>query len=144
MFFSPKGIFCNCTHSYFEKEKLWGFIFTNKGLLICRGYSLWSQPVVCWTQLCIPESPVWRDSSGCNGNSTERSHFPSLTLLLFLFCKSGLRIKIHFDICLGHPGRESSHIEADGRIQITYLVTVVEIDVDKFANFGHLLLPHQA
>lgn len=65
----------------------------------------------------------------------ERSLFPSLTLWLFLFCKSGLRIKIYFDICLGHSGRGSSHLEADGKLQITHLVTVVEIDVDKFANF---------
>lgn len=44
---------------------------------------------------------------GCNCDSIERSRFPSLTHL-FCFCKSGLRIKIHFDICLGHLGRESS------------------------------------
>lgn len=31
--------------------------------------------------------------------------------------------------------RGSPHIEADGRSEITYLVTVMEIDVDKFADF---------
>lgn len=67
--------------------------------------------------------------------STERSHLPSLNLYLFLFCKSGLRIKIYSDVCLGHYPGGSSLIEADGRIQITYLVTVVQIDGDKFADF---------
>lgn len=51
---------------------------------------------------------------GCNRDSVERSHFPSLTLL-FLFCKSGLRIKVHFDICLGHLGRESSLHRSGGQ-----------------------------
>lgn len=50
--------------------------------------------------------------------SIERSHFPSLNLLLFLSCKSGLRIKIPFDIYLGDYSEGSSHIEAYGRIQI--------------------------
>lgn len=36
------------------------------------------------------------------------------------------------------------YIEVEGRIQITYLVTVVEIDIDKLANFRHLPLPRQA
>lgn len=93
--------------------------------------SLWSAEHMC---VGIPEACVGRDS-GCTRYSMERSHFPSLNLLLFLFCKSGLRIKIYFDICLGHYRGGSSHIEADGRMWITYLVTVVEIDVDKFANF---------
>lgn len=82
----------------------------------------------------IPEAGVWK-GLGCTRYSIERSHFPSLNLLLFLFCKSGLRIKIYFDICLGHYRGGSPHIEADGRMQVTYLVTVVKIDVDKFANF---------
>ena len=98
-----------------------------------------SQPGVCWThpREYSPSSRVAR--LGCSRYSTERSHFPTLNLLLFLFCKSGLRIKISLDICLGPYWGGSSPTEADGRIQITYLVTIVEIDVDKFANLGQ---PH--
>lgn len=64
-----------------------------------------AQPVVCWTHIPIyvgiPGARAWRDL-GCHHYSIERSHFPSLNLLLFLFCKPGLRIKIYFGICLGH------------------------------------------
>lgn len=67
--------------------------------------------------------------------STEGSYLPSMDLWLFLFCKSGLRIKIYSDVCLGHCPGGSSLMEADGRIQITYLVTVVQIDGDKSADF---------
>lgn len=38
-------------------------------------------------------------------------------------------------MCLGHYGGGSSHTEVNGRIQITYLLTAVELDADKFANF---------
>lgn len=56
--------------------------------------------------LSIPEARVWGDK-GCNCNSTERSHLPTLTLLWVPFSKSGLRIQIFFDICLGHSRRGS-------------------------------------
>ncbi|EPY81912.1 hypothetical protein CB1_000698009 [Camelus ferus] len=60
---------------------------------------------------------------------------PSSQFLSQLEASNAIRKFQHTVVTDGHSGRGSSHLEADGKLQITHLVTVVEIDVDKFANF---------